>query len=149
MAEKLDRLPAAGSGGSQPAQVAAPAPLGAEAIGPLLRPLQDRLDMAVSQLGVMSQRVGGNPAETLGPVLVQIRDGVQGQLASLAEGIRYLQQRLDGGLQYLAEQLQPPQPDQSQADESPIGPAGSADWQRAILARIWRKCPAWRPSEDS
>ncbi|MEE8451765.1 MAG: hypothetical protein V3R99_07610 [Thermoguttaceae bacterium] len=95
----------------------------------LVRPLQEVLGKIDAKLSAMAGQDAGDSETAVDPVLVQIRDTLNQQFAAMAEGIQYLQQRLDAGMQYLAEQLAPEQPDAS----TPATPAGMLDWQYALL----------------
>ncbi len=91
--------------------------------------LSEKLDALIDQLA--GTVAGEGPEDPLGEVLCQIRDGNSQQHMALADGIRQLQQRLDAGLQELADRLRMDEPDEP--DESAAGPAANANWQRAIL----------------
>ena len=95
----------------------------------LVRPLQELLGKIDAKLSAMAGQDAGDSQPAVDPTITQIRDTLNQQFAAMSEGIQYLQQRLDAGMQYLAEQLAPEQPDEA----TPTPPAGMLDWQYALL----------------
>lgn len=91
--------------------------------------LETKLERIDSKLKSLGERTAGAASEdSAGPAPLQAPHGVNQQLAALAEGIRQLQQRVDTGLQDLADLLRTQEPHESASE-----PATGTDWQRAVL----------------
>jgi len=71
---------------------------------------------------------GGVNEEALTAAVRPLWDKLNQQFGALAEDIQALQQRLDAGIQHVADLLQPEEP-----EETDTLPAVSGDWQRVIL----------------
>ena len=105
LSEKLDRLT---SGTTTPGPAnAAPGEQSLDALAPLYEKL-DRLESSMKAPADASSGTAGDPA---------------------LEAIRQLRVQLDGGIRHLSDLLAP----QSEPVEESSGPAGSSDWERAIL----------------
>jgi hypothetical protein len=102
--------------------------------------LAERLGRLDAQLQSFAQKApGGNAQDTSAAALAAFCDGLNRQFAALADRLRQLQERLDAGLERLAERLAPEVPGQP-AEPAPaavcgpvIGPPAGDDWQRALL----------------
>jgi len=99
----------------------------------LVRPLQEVLGKIDAKLNSLAGQDADGSETAVDPTIAQIRDTLSQQFAAMAEGMQYLQQRLDAGMQYLAEQLTPAPPE-APPEEPPVAtPAGMIDWQYALL----------------
>lgn len=100
-----------------------------ETVAAALGPLGEKIDRIASQLTSLAEAASGaSQRETIEQALAQLRDGLGRQLIAVAEGVRRLEGRLEGGLQGLSDLLRPVEPEPAAA-----GPATSGDWQRIIF----------------
>ena len=129
LAERLDRLAAGGPARDPSAAEPAAKAADEEELRAALHPMQEKLDQVDAKLkSLVDKAAGAGSEDAPGPTLLQVRDAVNQQLGALADGIRQLQQRLDAGLQEVADLLRPQQP-----EEPASGPATSSEWQRIIF----------------
>ena len=131
LAEKLDRLAAAGPPRETPDEPSAPTAAGVDAVLVALLPLQEKLTGIESRLKSLEERTAAAALDALTPALLQVRDAINQQVGALSGGLQQLQQRLDAGLEEIAEQLAPPEPEES--PEFAATPVTSSQWQRAIF----------------
>jgi len=128
LADKLDNfLPAAPSSDDKPAA----AGVDEAALGAALQPVRTTLDQLASHVNLIGEAVTNKQGQDLiNSTLAQLQEGINQQFGSVAQGMQTVYQRLDGGLNALAEQLKPEEP-----EEDSFGPAVSGDWQTALLGR--------------
>ena len=134
LADKLARLPTDGPAEVKPSDARPTASSDTASSDPaalesLLRPLQEQLAQIDAKISTLPDQTAGSAQEKLSPELMQLRDGINQQFGNMSEGIQYLQQQFDAGMQNLAEQLAPEQPEEPAAATA----AGMADWQQALL----------------
>ena len=143
LAGKLEKLGGGGSTHSSSAAGATAAAPGASeaALKSALGPVHEKLDHLEAKFKALNEKAAAIDAlkEAFIPSLIKVRDGLGEQHAALGGGIRQVQQQFDEGLraldatlQHIAMQLQPP----PAPEPEPAGyaaPAGSGDWQYAIL----------------
>jgi hypothetical protein len=127
LAQRIEQLAAAGGRASvaapaaSPAQPAAPA-LSEAALRAAVQPLAERLEQLAVQL-----RPAADAAPAVDAAVGPLRAALHEHQEATAAAFRQLWQRVDDGLQEIAQYVRPA----PQADEPP--PAGNAEWQRAIL----------------
>jgi hypothetical protein len=127
LAEKLDKLTGGGGAGGGDAKSAAGPDQ--EAVRCWLEPLSEKLDQIEAKLGNAERGSARNAAETAGVSASQVLEAVNQQTRAVSESFRQLQDQLGSGLEQLTQLLTPDEED----SESELAPAGSAEWQRAIL----------------
>jgi len=135
LAEKIDQLGTAA--GETPVASPASAVAVKEDIEAALRPLREKTEEIEKTLKSLGRRPDPEPSQqVLSSALGQINDGINAHHQTVAGVINQVRQQLDqvrlqldGGIRHIAELLRPPEPE----EEPDTSPAGSNDWQRAIL----------------
>ncbi len=127
--EKVDRPAAAAPQADAPSGTSAATEPGEEALrttsGPLQQKLTD-LETAIQSLG--RKTADDDPPDSLGRALARLQEDNGQHHAALSDAIGQLRQRLEAGLQDVADRLR-----EEEADEADAGPNDHGDWQRAIL----------------
>jgi hypothetical protein len=102
--------------------------------------LSKKLGQSEAKLNLPGQQAPqGSGQDASAPALAEFCNGVNQQFAALADGIKQLHQRLDAGLDELADRFrreppeQPEEPAPAPVAGPVLGPPAGADWQRALL----------------